>query len=139
MTSSTPDMLPPSLNTGDHAPLRGPERVDGFILLAIGLIGTALTYGSINWIAFAVLFWIIDIVGYWPGVVAARLTGRRQVSPAFVHLYNLTHSTAGGLAIALMYSLFAPTTAPSALAIAIHLGIDRGILANRLKQPDEVF
>lgn len=120
-------------------PLRGPERMDGLILLGIGLMGTLLTYVRIDWIAFFLLFWMIDIVGYWPGVIAARLTGQRRVPPPFVYLYNLTHSTAGGLGIGLTYCLLAPETAPSALAIAIHLGIDRGILANRLKRAGELF
>ncbi|MBN8499736.1 MAG: hypothetical protein J0M19_01110 [Sphingomonadales bacterium] len=138
---TTPAIPSPRIKADDNAPtpLRGPERVDGIVLLAIGFLGTVLTYHAIDWIAFFILFSIIDVVGYLPGVMAARLTGRRQVSAVFVHLYNVTHSNAGGLAIALIYCLLTPATAPSTLAIAVHLGIDRGILANRLKRPGEIF
>ena len=116
-----------------------PERVDGYLLLAIGLVGTTVFAPTIDWIAYAVLFWTIDVIGYWPGVAVARLTRRKRVPTVFTHLYNLTHSSAGGLALALGYAVFAPASAASALAIAVHLGIDRGLLGNRLKRPDEVF
>lgn len=136
----------PALNDTDQPmplvealPITGPERIDGYAVLAVGVIGTLLSLGRIDWIAFFVLFWIIDVVGYWPGVVMARIRPGERLPNLFFHLYNLTHSTAGGLAIAATYGLLAPDKAASAFAIAVHLGIDRGILGNRLKRPGEKF
>jgi hypothetical protein len=120
-------------------PLSGPERIDGYALLGVGVIGTLSSLDRIDWIAFFVLFWIIDVVGYWPGVIMARIRSGGPVPNLFYHFYCVTHSTAGGLALAAIYGLLAPATAASAFAIAVHLGFDRGILGNRLKRSGEKF
>lgn len=117
----------------------GPERSDGYFLLAVGLAGTALFAPQINWIAFAGLFWVIDIIGYWPGVAMSRLAKTRHLPRGFTYLYNLMHSNSGGLALALGYAMLSPGSFAAALAIPVHLGIDRGILGNRLKRPAEAF
>lgn len=137
-TQSVNPSLAPSSEAIESS-MSGPDRIDGYMLLAVGALGTLFTVSRIDWVAFFLLFWVIDVIGYWPGAIAARLTGNRQLPDLFVHLYNFTHSTAGALAIGTGYCLLAPDTAASALAIAVHLGIDRGILANRLKRPGQEF
>ncbi|MBN8501192.1 MAG: hypothetical protein J0M19_08595 [Sphingomonadales bacterium] len=130
-----------------NAPLRtdamkakiGPDRLDGYLLLLVGLAGTALFASRIDWLHYAVLFWVIDVLGYWPGVARAHLTKTRHLPRGFTHLYNLMHSNTGGLALALGSALVWPGSIASALAIPVHLGIDRGILGNRLKRPEDPF
>jgi hypothetical protein len=117
----------------------GPEHLDGYLTLAIGLIGTVLFSARIDWWAYAALFWAIDVLGYWPGVAAAKITRSAVLPRGFAYLYNLLHSNSGGLALALGYALLAPGSIAAALAIPVHLGIDRGILRNRLKRPEEKF
>ena len=124
--------IPPGRQTG-------PDRLDGLLLLGAGLVGTAVFANQIDWLAYFVLFWIIDVLGYWPGVVMVKLGGSRRLPAVFTHLYNLMHSNFGALALTLAYALFWPGALASALAIPVHLGIDRGILANRLKRPEESF
>lgn len=139
MSSAAQNSAYEPIQTTEALPMTGAERIDGFAVLAVGVIGTILCLNRIDWISFFVLFWIIDVLGYWPGVIMARIRPGRPVPHLFFYLYNLMHSTAGGLAIGTAYGLLAPETAASAFAIAVHLGIDRGILANRLKRPCEKF
>ncbi len=116
-----------------------PDRLDGYLLLGFGLAGTALFAPEIDWVAYFVLFWIIDVLGYWPGVVACRVTRARHIPSIFTHLYNLMHSNSGALALTLGFALISTGSIAAALAIPVHLGIDRGILGNRLKHPAEAF
>ncbi|MDJ0641453.1 MAG: hypothetical protein QNJ15_01420 [Erythrobacter sp.] len=116
-----------------------PDRFDGYVMLAVGLVGTALFAPAIDWIAYFILFWIIDVVGYWPGVTMCRVAKSRQIPSVFTHLYNLMHSNSGALILVLGYALLFPGSVAAALAIPVHLGIDRGILGNRLKRPDDAF
>lgn len=121
------------------ASLLSPERLDGYVMLAIGLVGTAIFASEINWIAYFVLFWVIDVFGYWPGVVMCRLAKTRQIPNAFTHLYNLMHSNSGALSLTIAFALISSDSLAAALAIPVHLGIDRGILGNRLKQTGKDF
>lgn len=117
----------------------GPDRLDGYVMLGIGAVGTGIFASEINWIAYFVLFWIIDVVGYWPGVVMCRVAKSRHIPSFFTHLYNLMHSNSGALALVLSFALISSESIAAALAIPVHLGIDRGILGNRLKRPEDAF
>jgi hypothetical protein len=116
-----------------------PERLDGYVMLVIGLAGTAMFASGINWLAYAVLFWVIDVLGYWPGVAATWITKKQRLPSAYTHLYNATHSNSGALVLTLAYALLAPNYVAAALAIPVHLGIDRGVFGNRLKRPEDPF
>lgn len=117
----------------------GPDRMDGCLLLAVGIAGMALFAPRIDWLAFAILFWTIDAIGYWPGLVARRIAGSRHPPVVFVYLYNLMHSLSGGLALAIGFALLWPQSIAAALAIPVHFGIDRGLLGNRLKRRGDPF
>ncbi|MEU3555596.1 hypothetical protein [Streptomyces fragilis] len=103
------------------------------------LVGLAVTtgliiahFGEIRWWAAAVLFFHIDVIGYFPGAIAFRRSGGRPISKAYYVLYNVMHSliTQGAVA-ALWWWLIGPEWA--LLALPFHLFGDRGVFGNFMK------
>lgn len=115
------------------------ERLD--YLLAAGLLSAVLydRRDDVNWWAFGVLFWVIDVIGTFPALTvyhrAKRHTDARPVliHPAFNTVYNVTHSLVVGGVVALALSLATGGPELYMLAIPLHLWLDRSVFGNAFK------
>jgi hypothetical protein len=105
------------------------EYVVGFAL-SIVLILTHL--GEIRWLPFLALFFVTDVVGYFPGAIAFRRSPDGRIHRAYYVLYNVMHSLITQAAIA---GLWMWTIGPewALLAIPFHVLGDRGVFGNFLK------
>jgi hypothetical protein len=87
---------------------------------------------------FALLFLVIDVIGYVPGLVAYLRSGKGRVAPIYHYLYNVTHSyLTWGVVVFAWVQCFGWEWA--LLAVPIHLSGDRGIFGNVLKPADRSF
>jgi hypothetical protein len=117
-------------------------RLDYAALLVLLLALAAVHAGEIRWGAFALAFWWIDAVGYWPGALAYRLQGGgpgARISPLFHHLYNAAHSAALNLGVLGLWYLVNGGAEWAMLAQPIHLCIDRGVFGNTYKPRELAF
>jgi len=113
-------------------------RTEALIAFLIAVSASVYFWREIDWVHYLVLFWIIDILGYWPGVLFTKISGRQTPPKAFYYAYNFLHSTPGMLSIALVYTaIFGQAYAT--LALVVHMSIDRGVLGNSLKNPTQPF
>ena len=113
-------------------------RTESKILFAIIVAATALTYQQINWWHYLALFWVIDVVGYWPGLLYSKITGSERVPQVFYLLYNAMHNLATLAVLVIAYVYFSDTPY-SALSVPLHLAIDRGLLGNYHKNSSYAF
>lgn len=107
-------------------------RLDGIFFFIVSLSTLILMWRDINLYHFVGLFFIIDIVGYYPSVIFSAIWKERKVPKPFYWLYNFFHSNSGGICIAVIYIGFGGSIV-NAIAIPLHYGIDRGFLGNYIK------
>ncbi|MEU4144600.1 hypothetical protein [Streptomyces parvulus] len=108
------------------------SRLEWLGFLAVSLVLAFQRRSEIRWGVFALLFAVIDVIGYLPGAIAHRRSPDRRVPKGCYVAYNTMHSlvTAGILAGA--WALFVrPEWA--LLALPIHLMGDRALFGNSLK------
>ncbi|MEG3628039.1 hypothetical protein [Streptomyces poriticola] len=108
------------------------SRLEWLGFLAVSLVLAYQHRSEIRWWVFALLFAVIDVIGYLPGAIAFRRSPDRRVARGYYVAYNVMHSlvTAGLLAGA--WALFVgPEWA--LLALPIHLMGDRALFGNSLK------
>jgi hypothetical protein len=103
---------------------------------AAGLIAAAVLavahIGDVRWWLFALLFVVIDLVGYLPGAIAWRRAHGGPIHAVYYGLYNTMHSLLTAGAIALAWAVWVrPEWA--LLALPIHLFGDRALFGNFLK------
>jgi hypothetical protein len=103
--------------------------------LAVMLICGALLVwnrGEVSWSRALFAFWIIDVVGYWPGAIAYRWGKGAPIPAIYHHLYNFAHTyLVVGSAVAVWAWFSGPEWAM--LAVPFHLSIDRGVFGNVFK------
>lgn len=102
----------------------------GLLLVCVGLAVAHLE--EIRWPVFVALFAVIDVVGYWPGAVAYRRSGRRAVRRRYYLLYNTLHSLTTWTVVLTGWVLLAGWEW-ALLAVPIHLLGDRSLFGNSLK------
>ncbi len=88
---------------------------------------------QVRWPVAAGLFLYNDAIGYVPGALAYRRSADGRVPRRYYVAYNVMHSALFGSAVA---SLWARRQRPewALLAIPLHIGIDRGLFGNFLRQ-----
>lgn len=109
--------------------------------IAVLLASSALIliyFSQINWIHFLIFFWVIDVIGYWPGYVVALLKPDEQPALFYYRIYNTMHNVGLWSLVAAAYIPLASEPA-SILAPFFHLAIDRGMLGNFYKRYPETF
>jgi hypothetical protein len=87
---------------------------------------------------FAIVFVVIDLVGYVPGLLAYLRRGKGRIDPVYHYLYNVAHSYLTWGAIVLAWAL-AFGWEWAMLAVPIHLSGDRGVFGNVFKPVDRRF
>jgi len=124
------------------------ERVD-YLLISLGLAGYTLAKASeVNWVAFWLLFWVIDVVGTFPALVAYYRRHRARperptLLPRGYHVaYNTAHSLATGAVVCALLAALHGGPEMYMTAVPLHLALDRSIFGNAYKpfgvsfQPD---
>ncbi|AOY82445.1 hypothetical protein BJP36_23590 [Moorena producens JHB] len=107
-------------------------RIEYIALLVVSLIFFYQHLQDINWIHFAFLFAMIDLIGYIPGYFYVKYTKKNVPHRYFYILYNITHNFVLFFILALiLWQLNLLTW--SFLAVPIHLFGDRGLLGNFYK------
>ncbi|MEO6082256.1 MAG: hypothetical protein ABIQ18_04035 [Umezawaea sp.] len=105
------------------------EYLAGFAVCVVLLL---LHFGDVRWWAAIVLFFSIDIIGYYPGAIAFKRAGGGRIHKGYYIVYNTMHNWFAATAIVGLWMLVAgPEWA--LLAIPLHLCADRGLLGNTLK------
>lgn len=108
------------------------------IIFVATLIATASFYQQINWIHYLLLFWVIDIFGYWPGLIYTKVSKKEIIHPIFYRIYNTMHDLSTIFIIAIAYISW--SDAPySILGVCLHVSIDRGLLGNYHKNSTYKF
>lgn len=108
-------------------------RTEHLAVVAVAATLTVLHHHEIVWWRFWVSFWIIDIVGYWPGAFAYKRKGDKPLPAFYYHLYNVTHTY---LFVGSGIALWAYTLGHfewAMLGAGVHLSVDRGGFGNVLK------
>ena len=104
-----------------------------------GALAVAAAYGlwrqrkSVRWPVAAALFLSNDLVGYLPGALAYRRSRDGRVPRRYYAAYNAAHSALTATAVAAAWS---KRRGPewALLVIPLHIGIDRGLFGNFMKQ-----
>ncbi len=106
-------------------------RLEYLIALVVSVVLAILHLGEIRWWVFIVMFAVIDVIGYLPGLfVWIRRHG--DVPKAFYVSYNIAHHLGTAAALAGLWCLLVgPEWA--LLALPIHLMGDRALFGNMLK------
>ena len=106
-------------------------RLEYLIALVVSVVLAILHLGEIRWWVFIVMFAVIDVIGYLPGLfVWIRRHG--DVPKAFYVTYNIAHHQGTAAAQAGIWCmLVGPDWA--LLALPIHLMGDRALFGNMLK------
>jgi lysylphosphatidylglycerol synthetase-like protein (DUF2156 family) len=98
-----------------------------------------LNAGSVNWLRAFIAFWVIDLVGYLPGMIAYRRSKTQVVNRWFHHAYNIAHTyLVTGTCVAI-WAYFNGGFEWAMLAVPFHLSIDRGFFGNILKPVELSF
>ena len=113
-------------------------KYESIALFVLMLLATVIFWKEMNWVHYLVLFWIIDIIGYWPGVIFSKILKTNTPPTIFYHTYNFMHNYGTVALIGLIYASVS-STPYSALSLFLHLSIDRGILGNFLKKKSYEF
>jgi hypothetical protein len=107
-------------------------RAEYLVGFAACVVLMLLHFGDIRWWAAILLFFSIDIIGYYPGAIAFRRAKGGPIHKAYYVIYNTMHNWFAAAAICGLWVLVAgPEWA--LLAIPLHLCADRGLLGNTLK------
>lgn len=93
---------------------------------------------ELNIMRFALAFFVIDLCGYLPGLVAYLRGGRQRIAPWLHYLYNFWHSyLTWAVLVGVWWQLSGWEWAM--LAVPIHLSGDRGVFGNVFKPVDRAF
>jgi len=107
-------------------------RLEWLGILAVSLVLAFQHRTEIRWSVFALLFAVIDVVGYLPGAIAFRRSPDGRVPRGCYVAYNTMHSLVTAGVLAGSWALFVrPEWA--LLALPIHLMGDRALFGNSLK------
>jgi hypothetical protein len=107
-------------------------RLEYLIGLGVAMYLLFRHLGQVDWLAFALLFVYIDLIGYIPGAIAFHRSRTKRIPKVYYVLYNIMHSLAIQAAAALLLAILVrPDWA--LLALPIHLFGDRAIFGNFLK------
>ncbi|MET9138670.1 hypothetical protein [Streptomyces parvulus] len=108
------------------------SRLEWLGFLTVSLVLAFQHRAEIRWGVFALLFAVIDVVGYLPGAIAHRRSPDRRVPKGCYVAYNTMHSLVTAVILAGAWALFVrPEWA--LLALPIHLMGDRALFGNSLK------
>lgn len=113
-------------------------RYEYLLFFVLGLMASIHLYRDIDWLAYFLLFLLIDAIGYIPGVLWSLLSGSNHPPTFFYRAYNVAHSMPFLLLVTLVYWLLFADLYPT-LALFVHLSGDRGVLGNFFKTRDEKF
>ncbi|OCQ51463.1 hypothetical protein Ppb6_03380 [Photorhabdus australis subsp. thailandensis] len=107
-------------------------------LFFISLFLTWQFVDYISWWQFILLFFLIDIIGYYPGRIWSLLN-KKEVPPAgFYTVYNICHNLFTISIMSLLW-LWLFKDNYSVIALFIHICLDRGVLGNFPKLSINVF
>lgn len=101
-------------------------------MLLVSAVLLVLHLGHVHWLLFAVLFLVIDVVGYLPGMIAYRRSPDGSIDRIYYLLYNVMHcyltwTVLLGVATLVWGWQWA------FLAVPLHLLGDRGLFGNSVK------
>ncbi|MCT2582794.1 hypothetical protein [Actinophytocola gossypii] len=113
-------------------------RLEHGIALAVCVALFVLHLGEVRWLPAVVLFAVIDVVGYLPGLVAHHRAGGERIAKAYYVLYNVMHSFVTHAVVVAVWVLVAGWEW-ALLAIPIHLCGDRALFGSTLKPFAEPF
>ena len=106
----------------------------GAILMFVSVVSLA-HYREIDWVAYAIAFAWIDLVGYLPGAIRYRIAAARgeRLPTLYYVLYNFTHSIAVQIGIIGIWWSVAGRWNWAMVAGIVHLCGDRAIFGNMFK------
>jgi hypothetical protein len=90
-----------------------------------------INYQDINWYLFNALFWGIDLLGFYPGILYYKYISK-DVPKIFYAIYNISHSYLTWTVFSVIWFYFYGLDYVL-LAPWMHLMADRGIFGNTLK------
>jgi hypothetical protein len=108
------------------------HRAEYLVGFAVATVLGAWHWHEIRVLPALLLFFYIDVIGYFPGAVAFRRSRTGRISKVYYVLYNTMHSLITQAAVVgLWMLLFGPEWA--LIVIPFHLFGDRGVFGNFLK------
>jgi phosphatidylglycerol lysyltransferase-like protein len=114
-------------------------RAEHAAVVVVGTVLVLLHFGEVHWWRAFAAFWIIDLIGYLPGMIAYRRAKGGSIAHWYHHSYNIAHTyLVAGSGVALWIYLHGGLEW-AMLAVPIHLSIDRGIFGNTLKPVELAF
>lgn len=121
-----------SNNYFDTKTTNGLIRGEWAIVLIVSAVLLFMNRSEVNWWLAVVLFAYIDVIGTFPGLIAARRAKDGIPHRIFYMLYNLMHSAiTQAVLVGLWFLAFGWNY--SLLAIPLHLAADRAIFGNFIK------
>lgn len=113
-------------------------KYEYLLIFILSVTASIYFYDQINWPNYIILFAIIDVAGYIPGIIWSLAKKTHPTPLFFYRAYNFTHSIAFAAMLAATY-FFIFNEIYSTLALAAHLSGDRGVLGNFFKSHKEKF
>jgi hypothetical protein len=107
-------------------------RLEWAGLLAVSVALVLIHRGQVDWVLFAGLFVVIDVVGYLPGRIAFRRSPIGCIPRVYYVLYNAMHSLATWTAVIAAATLVWGWRW-AFLAVPVHLLGDRSLFGNAVK------
>lgn len=107
-------------------------RLEWAALLALAAVLVLAHRDQVNWLLFAGLFVVIDVVGYLPGMIAFRRSPSGALARVYYLLYNVMHSLATWTVL-LSVAVLVWGWQWAFLAVPLHLLGDRALFGNAVK------
>lgn len=107
-------------------------RLEWGALLVVAAVLVLTHLSAVDWLLFAGLFVVIDLVGYLPGMVAFRRSDTGDIPPVYYLLYNVMHSLATWTVL-ISAAVLVWGWQWAFLAVPIHLLGDRALFGNAVK------
>lgn len=105
------------------------EYLVGFVACVVLML---IHISALSWWAAIVLFFSIDVIGYYPGAIAYKRADGGEIHKGYYVIYNTMHNWAAAAAIyGLWWLMFGNEWAM--MAIPLHICADRGVLGNTLR------
>ncbi len=113
-------------------------RAEHLAVVTLCTILAVWHFKDMNLWRFALIFLVIDVVGYLPGLIAYLRQGKGMIAPIYHYLYNVTHSYLTWGCIIFLWGQWLGWEW-AMLAVPIHLSGDRGVFGNVFKPVSRLF
>ena len=114
-------------------------RAEHAVVMAVCTVLVLAHASEVNWWRAFGAFWIIDLVGYLPGMLAFRRSKNGTIGRWYHHTYNIAHTYLVTGACVAVWAYLHGSLEWAMLAVPFHLSIDRGIFGNTLKPVELSF